>query len=256
MKRFTETGKWDDPWFRQLAGVYKLVFLYIIDRCDNAGFLEIDQDAMAWHTKVKPEHIEGALKGLERGIKGAFGWIWVRRFLKHQKNDPLNPENPSHKQIIGLLNEQRERFKDVPEFVEFIGASKGLESPIGKGKGKKRESPEREAAAAEIYLAYPRREKRPDAIRSILNAFEKIEPTVLLERTKLYAATRPRDQWTPLPASWFNSEQFNDDPDNWKQRNGDAPGVAKAEVEPGYVLDKAGNRYKDTSHPRWQEENS
>jgi hypothetical protein len=136
MKRFTETQKWDDPWFRQLAGVHKLVFLYIIDRCDNAGFLEIDQDAMAWHTKVKSEHIEGALKGLERGIKGPCdGWYWVRRFLKHQKNETLNPDNPAHKQIISLIGEQRERFASVPEFQSFVGPIKGLLSPIGIGTG-------------------------------------------------------------------------------------------------------------------------
>lgn len=233
MKRFTETGKWDDPWFRQLAGVHKLVFLYIIDRCDNAGFLEVDQDAMAWHTKVKPEHIEGALKALGRGIKGPCnGWYWVRRFLKHQKNEMLNPENPAHKQIIALIGEQRERFNAIPEFQSFLGPYKGLFSPIGtgkgKGEGKKRESPEREKQAEEIYQAYPRREKKPDALRAILVAMDKCAPATLLERTRLYASIRPRDQWTPLPASWFNAERFNDDPENWKlksesSRNGEKP---------------------------------
>lgn len=149
MKRFTDTNKWDDPWFRALPGVHKLVFLYIIDRCNNAGFWEIDMDSMAFHTKLKPEHLEGALKGLERGIKGASGWAWVRRFLRHQKNEPLNPDNPAHRQIIALISEQLERFQHVPEFKEFEGALKGLKSPIGtgkgigKGKGSKGESAER-----------------------------------------------------------------------------------------------------------------
>ena len=136
MKRFTETQKWDDPWFRQLVGVHKLVFLYVIDRCDNAGFLELDMDGMAWHTKISPEHLEGALKGLERGIKGASGWLWVRMFLRHQKNEPLNPENPAHKQIIALIKSQTERFKDIPEFQIFLAPLMGLLSPIGIGIGK------------------------------------------------------------------------------------------------------------------------
>lgn len=136
MKRFTDTCKWDDPWFRALPGVHKLVFLYVVDRCNNAGFLEVDMDAMAFHTKIEPKHLEGALKGLERGIKGASGWVWVRRFLRHQKNEQLNPENPAHRQIISLITEQLERFQHVPEFKEFEGALKGLKSPIGKGIGK------------------------------------------------------------------------------------------------------------------------
>lgn len=148
LRRFTDTLKWDDPWFRQLPGVQKLVFLYVIDRCNNAGFWEVDEDAIAWHTKVDRKHLEGAWKGLERGIKGASGWVWVRRFLKHQKNEPLTPHNPAHKQILMLIKDQVERFKDCPEFKEFVGPYMGLLCPIGigtgTGKGKKRESAERE----------------------------------------------------------------------------------------------------------------
>lgn len=91
LKRFTETSKWDDPWFRQLPGAQKLLFLYVADRCNNAGFWEVDQDAILWHTRLAANHLEGAWKGLQRGIQGADGWVWVRRFLRHQKNEDLNP---------------------------------------------------------------------------------------------------------------------------------------------------------------------
>lgn len=142
MKRFTDTCKWDDPWFRALPGVHKLVFLYIIDRCNNAGFLEIDMDSLAFHTKLKQDLIDGALKGLIRGIKEASGWVWVRRFLRHQKNEPLNPVNPAHKQIIALIADQIERFDGVAEFKEFTGPLMGLFSPIGNGTGKGKGSAE------------------------------------------------------------------------------------------------------------------
>jgi hypothetical protein len=135
MKRFSETAKWDDPWFRALPGAHKLVFLYLLDRCNNAGFWEEDLDGMAFHTKVEASALEGALKGLERGIQGASGWYWVKNFLRHQKNDSLNPENPAHRQIIALLLEQSDRFPSSKSFLPK-GASKGLLSPIGKGKGK------------------------------------------------------------------------------------------------------------------------
>lgn len=139
MKRFTETNKWDDPWFRDLRGAWKLVFLYVIDRCNNAGFWEVDEAAISWHTKLTADQVKGALEGLERGLKGALGWVWVKNFLKHQKNWPLNPSNPAHKQIIQLIIEQSERFKECPVFIEFEGALKGLQRPIGIGNGKVKE---------------------------------------------------------------------------------------------------------------------
>lgn len=140
VKRFTDTDKWNDPWFRQLPGVEKLIFLYVIDRCNNAGFWEIDNDAIAWHTKVNANLIEGAWKGLGRGIKIVDGWAWVRRFLRHQKNEIINSNNPAHKQIIAQIEDQLERFKSCAEFNEFIrgcnGSKKPLFSPIGTGTGK------------------------------------------------------------------------------------------------------------------------
>jgi len=134
MKRFTETNKWDDPWFRSLPGVHKLVFLYIIDRCNNAGFWEVDMDAMAFHTKLEERHMEGAFKGLARGLVVNDGWVWVKNFQRHQKNDVLNPDNPAHRQIILLLNDQSQRFPDVQKVIPE-GPPKGLKSPIGIGIG-------------------------------------------------------------------------------------------------------------------------
>lgn len=141
MTRFTETCKWDDPWFRGLKGVEKLVFLYVVDRCNNAGFWEIDEDGMAFQTKLSLAHIQGAWEGLTRGLIRHDGWVWVRRFLRHQRNENLNPENKAHTQIISLLREQVDRFDNEPVFQEFLAPYMPLVRGLGivkvtsKGKG-------------------------------------------------------------------------------------------------------------------------
>jgi hypothetical protein len=71
--------------------------------------------------------------------------------------------------------------------------------------------------AEDIYRAYPRHEAKPDALTAIRKAISKgFGAAYLLERTVAYAKTQPpRSRFTPLPATWFNSERFNDDPAEW-----------------------------------------
>ncbi len=76
----------------------------------------------------------------------------------------------------------------------------------------------------EIYDAYPRHEKKPQAIAAIQKALKKFPADFILERTKLYASTQPeKSRFTPLPATWFNAEQFNDDPAEWQRDEGKNP---------------------------------
>lgn len=140
-KRLHESDKWDDKWFRPLKPNEKLVFLFLIDKCDLAGFYEVDLEDMRFRTGLPKNAIELALQGLNRGILGADNkeWIWVKNFVKQQKNLPLNPANNAHKHIIQKFKEQYERFKDLSEFKEFykreLGAGEGLIRPIDKGIG-------------------------------------------------------------------------------------------------------------------------
>lgn len=41
-KRFTATEKWKDLWFKKLKPKYKLLWIYLLDECDNAGLIELD----------------------------------------------------------------------------------------------------------------------------------------------------------------------------------------------------------------------
>lgn len=75
--------------------------------------------------------------------------------------------------------------------------------------------------ADEIYRCYPKRVKRPSAIRAILRAMKTYDSVMLRERTLAYAkaVTEAGYQYVPHPATWFNDEQFNDDPKTWTGTN-------------------------------------
>lgn len=88
----------------------------------------------------------------------------------------------------------------------------------------------------EIYDAYPRKEKKPTALKAIERAMRvaQIAPQELLKRVQIYAVavakwgasryTADGRDTVPHPATWFNAHQFNDDASNWERRpaGGDA----------------------------------
>lgn len=126
MHRYTLTEKWSDPWFSELKPHEKLVFMYVVDNCNNAGFYEINYRRMAFDMGFTEPKIKGALKGLARGLIEVSGWVWVKNFLRVQKNDSLNPENNAHKQIINLIKDQIDRFKTNKKFPTFLELNEGL----------------------------------------------------------------------------------------------------------------------------------
>lgn len=153
MYRFTNTEKWNDTWFYNLPATQKLIFIYLIDNCDNAGFYELNLLKMSRDIGIDEEKIKGALKGLERGILWGISdpsWIFIKNFLRHQKNCPVSPHNKAHKPIIASFHRHHQNFANSVEFEvikknyegenqnilsPFQGAYKGDLSPTGNSIG-------------------------------------------------------------------------------------------------------------------------
>jgi hypothetical protein len=59
MKRFTDTLKWQDPWFRRLSMQSKLLWFYLVDHCDNIGLVDLDLNLVSSDcgTKITDAHI-------------------------------------------------------------------------------------------------------------------------------------------------------------------------------------------------------
>jgi len=136
--RMTCTDKWSDAWFSNLRPNEKLLFVYLYENCDIAGFIEMNIKRWSADLGFDKGAIEGAMKGLGRGLiySNTNDCIYIRTFLKHQKNLPLIPEkNPAHRGILRRFDEYKTKFNiiDINEFIE--GACKGLGSPIGNGNG-------------------------------------------------------------------------------------------------------------------------
>ena len=98
--RFTETEKWSDKLFRKWKPETKLLFLFILDNCDCAGFWEVDLEVAAFYIGLDVGTLTESFKELEDRFLSDGKFIWVKSFLMHQKHDSFKPND---KVVIGIL---------------------------------------------------------------------------------------------------------------------------------------------------------
>ncbi len=128
--------KWSDNWFSELDKNSKYLFLYLIDNCDIAGFIELSLKRWSYDTGLTQEEIKAAIEGLGRGLIGAYDKTvyFLKNFCKHQNNLPINPLNNAHFGIIKRFFEYSDKFNNS-EILNIIKASsEGLNSPTCKSK--------------------------------------------------------------------------------------------------------------------------
>jgi hypothetical protein len=103
MKRFTDTAKWSDPWFRRLSGPAKMLWFYILDHCDHVGMIEIDLALASQDCGIKIP--DSALLELGARLEPAGqGKMIVPKFIKFQIGDP-RPSCPAHGKVCQSIEE-------------------------------------------------------------------------------------------------------------------------------------------------------
>ena len=139
--RFTTTEKWKDSWYLSLSVKEKLLFNFICDNCDNAGFWEINLPLAGYLTGISKGTILGAYQGLSRAYIEHDGYIWLRKYIFHQKNLPLNPDNNAHKQILLILESHSDWDVNFFEEMKKNRGSLGSNKAPCKGKVKVKQPP-------------------------------------------------------------------------------------------------------------------
>lgn len=109
-KRFTETIKWDDPWFRKLPPRLKCLWQFICDRCDNSGVWMRDLDlanVFVGESVTEEEALKYFNDGKERIVILNSGHYWlVKEFVQFQFGE-LHPESRTHQHVLGLIEKHR-----------------------------------------------------------------------------------------------------------------------------------------------------
>lgn len=134
MKRFTETTKWDDPWFRELSVGTKLLYLWLLDHCDIAGVVHPDLGLASFQIgqPVNEQNISDLgdrLKSLERGK------FLVVKFVRFQFGS-ISQTSLVHRSVIKTLESH-----GLPIPISLPRDSQGMDmgSPCPKRKIKRKE---------------------------------------------------------------------------------------------------------------------
>jgi hypothetical protein len=104
-KRFTDTDKFIDPWFRRLSSKNKLLWDYLVCNCNQAGIICIDLEFIEmvlnekYEDSVIKEHFSERLVNIDRNK-----WF-IPKFIQFQYGI-LNPDSRIHKQIILKLEKE------------------------------------------------------------------------------------------------------------------------------------------------------
>lgn len=143
--RFTDTDKWTDSWFSSLSAKGKLMFMFLCENCNIAGIIEVNKHMWSMFTSLSVTDVDKALIEIKKcyvlSIDGEC--LFIRNFLKHQKNYPINISNKAHVKILSLYEMYKHKFDnhDIGElfYIDSIrgieGGSKGDQSPTGIGIG-------------------------------------------------------------------------------------------------------------------------
>jgi hypothetical protein len=68
MIRVTKPEKWKDTFFLNLKPIEKLVFIYIYENCDDAGFFDINFSRMTTDIGIDNKTISESLNKLEKTL--------------------------------------------------------------------------------------------------------------------------------------------------------------------------------------------
>ena len=123
-KRFTDSRKWDDDWFLGLPSHYKLLWLYMLDKCDHAGFfkpnLKLANFCIDFDFKK-----EDIFKWFGERIKVIGDKWFLPKYIAFQYGY-LTLKNNMYKPVIKLLQDNGKGLTSP-----FVAPYKG----VGRGKG-------------------------------------------------------------------------------------------------------------------------
>jgi hypothetical protein len=255
-KRFTDTEKWNDPWFRRLHPDTKLVWDFITCRCDAAGVWEPDREDAEFRIGKKID------------------WPLVMNQLLDKDTDPVlfdgesKPNKPrisllpgGRWQILGFISFQYGNLShDCKPHLKVYELIKKhdllIEAREDNGGRDKPSSTDGPAAYSpdflEFYSLYPSKEAKDAAFRKYRAVRKRgISQEKLLAGVKNYLQyiEEKKPEFIKYPATWLNGGCWNDEY-NQADRRPAGGAILKEELKGLLKILKEGGKIKDSDYAK------
>lgn len=110
-KRFTDSAKWSNPWFRNLSPKMKLAWIFLLDYCDHAGLWKEDYHLMGFFLNAEYSR-EEILEALGENVYPLDdGRLFLTGFITFQYGEKFNPNNKVHHSVFNML--KKIRFQEI-----------------------------------------------------------------------------------------------------------------------------------------------
>ena len=233
MKRFTETLKWQNPWFRKLTPEAKLLWQWLVDHCDPAGVIEPDFALASFQIGVEIDEDVVAELG-ERIVKLPSGKYHIPAFIGFQYGqlsracraqnkvfDSLERHGLLH--LVGEAPKPTDTLSDtLLDRVSNTQQEEEEEEEEDKKEEGCGEKPSLAATIETIVSAYPRREAKAECLAIVAKHIANGEdPEAMLAGTRAIASAIQQlpaahlNKYVIGAAKFFRDKRWTDDPATW-----------------------------------------
>lgn len=154
-KRFTDTEKFNDPWFRKLDLLHKIIWEYLLAECNHAGILEkFDIELMSFKIGA-PISINDIKDFGDRVIFLSDETLFIPKFIKFQYGK-LNSQSKIHASVIKELAKYnlQERFKEFLNPIDILPKELQKSSKTLKNKVKDKNKEKNNSSSLVLSSSY------------------------------------------------------------------------------------------------------
>lgn len=172
MKRFTETSKWTDPWFRKLSPELKNLWQWLLDNCDNAGVIEPDLELASF--QIGYQYPMDSLLGFgDRVLLLDCGKYFIPKFIAFQYGQ-LSESCKPHKHVLDLLRKYNIQ-RVCKGYAKGIHTLQDQDQDQDKEKDKERANNPKRYATFQQVLEFAASQPMPVPVECSESFFDRME---------------------------------------------------------------------------------